>query len=73
MANQTKQNQDFKEAMMAYFKSVKLEWGKITWPGKQQVIVETVYVVVITTIFTISVLALDSIIRIIFGALGLNN
>lgn len=73
MANQTKQNQDFKEALMAYFKSVKLEWGKITWPGKQQVIVETVYVIVITAIFTISVLALDTIIEVIFKALGLKN
>ena len=66
-------NQDFKEALMAYFKSVKLEWGKITWPGKQQVIVETVYVIVITAIFTISVLALDTIIEVIFKALGLKN
>ena len=73
MANQTKQNQDFKEAVMAYFKSVKLEWGKITWPGKQQVIVETIYVIIITAIFTISVLALDTIIDVIFKALGLKN
>ena len=73
MANQTKQNQDFKEALIAYFKSVKLEWGKITWPGKQQVIVETIYVIIITAIFTISVLALDTIIEVIFKALGLKN
>ena len=73
MANQTKQNQDFKEAVKAYFKSVKLDWGKITWPGKQQVIVETIYVIIITAIFTIFVLALDTIIDVIFKALGLKN
>ncbi len=73
MANQTNQNIDFKEAAKAYFKSVKLEWGKITWPGKQQVIVETVYVIIITAIFTIGVLALDTIFDLIFKAMGLKN
>ena len=71
MANQTKDNIDMKEALMAYFKSVKLEWGKITWPGKQQVIVETIYVIVITAVFTIGVLALDTIFDFIFKALHL--
>ena len=71
MANQTKDNTNFKEAMIAYFKSVKLEWGKITWPGKQQVIVETIYVVIITAVFTIGVLALDTIFDVIFKGLHL--
>ncbi len=71
MANQTKENINFKEAAMAYFKSVKLEWGKITWPGKQQVIVETIYVIIITAVFTIGVLALDTIFDVIFKALHL--
>lgn len=75
MANQTKekaaQRQDIKAAMTAYFKSVKLEWGKITWPGKQQVIVETIYVIVITAFFTIGVLAIDTIFAAIFKGLGL--
>ncbi len=71
MANQTKDNIDMKEALTAYFKSVKLEWGKITWPGKQQVIVETVYVIVITAVFTIGVLAVDTIFNAIFKGLGL--
>ena len=70
MANQNEKN-DFKEALMAYFKSVKLEWGKITWPGKQQVIVETIYVIVITAVFTIGVLALDTIIDAIFKVFNL--
>ena len=56
---------------MAYFKSVKLEWGKITWPAKQQVIVETIYVIIITAVFTIGVLALDTIFDVIFKALHL--
>ncbi len=76
MANQTKDKSakgqaDIKEAMIAYFKSVKLEWGKITWPGKQQVIVETIYVIIITAAFTIGVLALDTIFDVLFKALHL--
>ncbi len=67
MANQTKENIDVKEAVKAYLKSVKLEWGKITWPGKQQVIVETIYVIIITAVFTIGVLALDRIFELILG------
>lgn len=76
MANQTKEKivkgqVDFKEAAKAYFKSVKLEWGKITWPGKQQVIVETIYVIGITAMFTIGVLAVDTIFHALFKGLGL--
>jgi len=73
MANQTKAKVDFKEAITTYFKSVKLEWGKITWPSKQQVIAETIYVIVITAIFTIGVLAVDTIFNLLFKGLGLSN
>ena len=75
MTNQTNNKvanvQDLKASLITYFKSVKLEWGKITWPGKQQVIVETIYVIVITAVFTIGVLALDTIFDFIFKALHL--
>ena len=71
MANLTNNNVDFKEAMTAYFKSVKLEWGKITWPSKQDIIQETIYVVVITAVFTIGVLAIDTIFNALFKGLGL--
>lgn len=71
MANQTKEKIDIKEAIAAYFKSVKLEWGKITWPGKQQVIIETIYVVVVTAVFTIGVLAVDKIFEMLFKGFGL--
>ncbi len=71
MANQTKTKVDFKEALTTYFKSVKLEWGKIAWPDKKQVIAETMYVIVITAIFTIGVLAVDKIFEILFKSLGL--
>lgn len=59
MANQTKEKANFKDSFIAYLKSVKLEWGKITWPPKQQVIVETIYVIVIVFIFTVAILFMD--------------
>lgn len=59
MANQTKEKKDLKEELIAYLKSVKLEWGKITWPSRQQVFVETIYVVVIVFIFTVAILFMD--------------
>ena len=71
MANQTKDKIDLKEALTTYFKSVKLEWGKITWPGKQDVIRETILVVVITAVFTIGVLAVDKIFEMLFKGFGL--
>ena len=65
MANQTKTknqvNKNMKEDFIAYLKSVKLEWGKISWPPKQQVFVETLYVIVVTFVFTIAILLMDSI------------
>lgn len=42
-----------------YFKGVRAEWGKITWPERRQVITETVFVVVIVFVFTVSVYFLD--------------
>ncbi len=62
MSKQNIEKNNIKEAVIAYLKSVRLEWGKITWPPKQQIIVETIYVIIIVTIFTIGVLALDTII-----------
>ena len=71
MANKTKDKIDLKQALTTYFKSVKLEWGKITWPGKQDVIRETVLVIVITAVFTVGVLAVDKIFEMLFKGFGL--
>ena len=48
MANKekTKANStSFKDDLITYFKGVKAEWGKVTWPEKNQIIVETGIVV----------------------------
>ncbi len=42
-----------------YFKGVKSEWGKITWPERKQVIAQTLIVLVIVIAFTIYTYGLD--------------
>ncbi|MCQ2744610.1 MAG: preprotein translocase subunit SecE [bacterium] len=54
-----------KNAIINYFKGVRAEWGKITWPEKNQVIVETFFVVAIVFIFTVFIYLVD----IIFNAI----
>lgn len=49
--------------IMAYLKSVKLEWAKITWPERKQVVAETLAVVVIVFLFTVSVYLIDIIFK----------
>ena len=45
--------QNTKNAIISYFRGVKTEWGKITWPEKHQVVVETFFVVAIVFVFTV--------------------
>ena len=47
------------EAIKTYFKGVRAEWGKITWPERRQVIAETAFVVVIIFVFTVAVYLMD--------------
>ena len=54
-----------KQSVISYFRGVRTEWGKITWPEKNQVIVETCFVIAIVFIFTVFIYVVD----IIFNAL----
>ena len=58
----------FIESIKKYFRGVRAEWGKITWPEKNQVIVETCFVVAIVFIFTVFIYVVD----IIFNAILAN-
>ena len=53
--------QNIKESIVNYFKGVRVEWGKITWPERQQVVVETGFVVVIVFVFTVFIYFVDMI------------
>lgn len=54
-----------KQNIITYFRGVKTEWGKITWPEKNQVVVETCFVIAIVFIFTVFIYVVD----ILFNAL----
>ena len=50
-----------KKNIVTYFKGVRTEWGKITWPEKHQVVVETFFVVAIVFVFTLFIYLADKI------------
>lgn len=46
-------------SIKSYFKGVKNEWGKISWPEKRQVVFETCSVIVIVFVFTVAIYLMD--------------
>ena len=44
-----------------YFKGVKSEWSKVTWPERQQVVIETIFVIAIVFVFTIFIYGVDKV------------
>lgn len=55
-------------SIQSYFRGVRTEWGKINWPERRQVVIETVFVIVIVFVFTVAVYLMDIIFK---GLLGL--
>ena len=53
--------EDIKNSVTTYFKGVRTEWGKITWPERHQVVVETFFVVAIVFVFTIFIYLADKV------------
>ena len=58
---------DTVNSIIAYLKAVRLEWSKINWPERRQVIAETVFVIVIVFALTVSVYLLDIIFKAVLG------
>lgn len=46
-------------SIKTYFKGVRTEWGKISWPERRQVVFETFAVIVIVFAFTVSIYLMD--------------
>ena len=55
------------EAIKTYFKGVKAEWSKVSWPEKKQVIFETLSVIVIVFVFTVAIYLMDLIFKYLLG------
>ena len=47
------------DTIKTYFKGVKAEWGKISWPERKTVIFETCSVIVIVFVFTLAIYIMD--------------
>ena len=47
------------ESVKTYFKGVKTEFGKVSWPERRQVIVETISVIAIVFTFTVAIYLID--------------
>lgn len=65
----TENNTTFKDSLVTYFKGVKAEWGKVSWPQKNQIIFETGVVLFVVIAFTIIVYLMDIIFKGILGLL----
>ena len=60
-----------KEAIKTYFKGVKIEWGKITWPAKEQVGQQTLATIIIVLAFTVFIYVLDKLLQGFFNLIKL--
>jgi len=72
MSSVTKKNSTeptFKESVTNYFKGVKVEWGKITWPEQRQVVVETIVVLLVVFFFVSLIFIYDKIFGFLLGLL----
>lgn len=55
------------ETIKTYFKGVKAEWSKVSWPEKKQVMFETLSVIVIVFVFTVAIYLMDLIFKYLLG------
>ncbi len=55
------------DAIKTYFKGVRAEWGKISWPERRTVISETISVIVIVFVFTVAIYLMDLIFKGLFS------
>ena len=67
-AEKSKKKTNLTESMTTYFKGVKAEWGKISWPQKPQIVSETIIVFIVVVFFTLFTYIVDLIFK---GILGL--
>lgn len=57
------------DSIKTYFKGVKSEWNKITWPERQQILVQTVAVFFVVFVFTLIVYLMDILFKGLLGVI----
>jgi len=55
------------ESIKSYFKGVKAEWGKVSWPERKQVAAETMSVIFIVFVFTVAIYIMDLLFKFVLG------
>lgn len=55
------------ESIKTYFKGVKAEWSRVSWPEKNQVVGETISVIFIVAAFTVAILVMDIVFKWFLG------
>lgn len=64
------QETNFKESLKTYFKGVRSEWHKITWPDRQQITYETIIVIAVTAFVTLLIALIDTIFNYVLSFSG---
>ena len=62
------ENNKLLNSIKTYFKGVRAEWAKVSWPERKQVVTETIFVIIIVFVFTVAIYLMDIIFK---GLLGL--
>ena len=68
MSNQKENKVTLQDSLKTYFRGVKAEWGKISWPQKPQIVSETIIVFIVVVFFTLFTYIIDLVFK---GILGL--
>ena len=71
MSNEKTNQPEIITGLKSYFKGVKSEWGKITWPQKPQIAAESVIVLMVVAFITAVVYVIDISFRWLFQTLHL--
>jgi preprotein translocase subunit SecE len=66
------QEVSFPEQVVTYFKGVRSEWHKVTWPDRQQILRETLVVIAVTIFVTVLIYLIDIILRFLLGFITVN-
>ncbi|MBR1460660.1 preprotein translocase subunit SecE [bacterium] len=55
------------ESIKTYFKGVKAEWSRVSWPDKNQVVGETISVIIIVFVFTVAIYLMDVVFKLLLS------
>ena len=63
-------NEAVVESLKNYFKGVRTEFSRITWPQKGQVVAETISVIIIVFGFTVAIYVMDVVFKFLLSLIN---